>query len=1326
MKKAMAKGVAMAALLVAVSGVSSLTSCDGGGPEGPKSSASGGGATLVGVQFGRLVDIYAYRRVDVNDPDRRSTLNRMPTLIAENVVVDPTIATQPLFDAIGQENTAADYRYAPFDVGVGHEELIILWDDRVAGERQRFEAALAAAEQGLSDLPASYRGQSIPIPVVPRNAALKLTFDSNLNLSESFFVANPAAVQLLEFRATPGVSSSVTTFRPVPVRVLPSGNVLVVDPSLIGAESTVATTNGMPASSNNTSANIRLAIPTNGQVSSRFNISPDPIVTLNGTESRGIAATIRDFRSGNPADGPAGALTDLETPMIVGDIEMGIYDIQSAADFTGDPEAQGWVLTLNKRFAQVAIRGRIPFVDGGVDAATELPTGGAGVPTQLPLRSGDTLYQNVVLGSGEVVRLRAEILQVEGVANQIGGAPALGLTPAGDDGGTNTIAHVRVASLEAGFDSSGQPVTFQADPLPLGADCKVRVHYYQDVPYTSGGFSVADEARLNQFVLFDPAQPFLDPTRNPIPRGQQIGPDQGLMVGIRFSEPMDLTVVDSHNNIVLSNDTFRTTAQGGVDQLLLEPKPAALDLVGTRMVDLDGDATAIMLLPPLGLYHENTVSESYWLHVINGDGGPKDLAGNPLDLFDRRLSPQNAFSMNFTIDPTAPDNLVASRVLRFESFDEDGTPDGSEDFFGQFTLTADGRLGGAVTQRSRQIADNQTLQSIVRYDRGECWDEAPAGLPPPPPFSVVPTTIPGGVLYQCPTFVGVQPAPPPVFVPPPPPLLFGGILEPHNPRGSRLQMTYREDDFSLGYTDPDQFNLDLEQLHWASWNAQPVKFDTFDRITIEAGHSDYRPDLLFVLTPGGMNPPTCDLECNSQLSGLQNDFAANVLDGTALQPLVRDAVYQINPNKSFSTSSGTVFTPYAEFDQSYTWRDSRLVSWDMALNRATGLGGAKQPDGVPPNQDTTAHVSSPWIDEPPLQGALPSVPDPIASGFAGSVWTMSDGDFKGTQMRDHDPIAMPLLLDFKVFPDDPQNGLATGANKFHIGYVGPCWIFGAPGGYYNFGSLVCGPPGVDYPTLRVHTSGGVTGQGVEQLIDPANTTTATGGWIFDAGLGDPEGRWQSKPHNITGAYGDGHLHWAAADFVRKVSLVTFGFFDSQIPNQHDLDSATFPTSWPGLGNKRGTPDFETLGGGRGVGYGVQDLVLLQDPPLAEQPGGTSVAVEVRGAGGFDRSNQIWDRVDPATNNRYDQRGNLLNPLYACEAYRYAMPNSPGGTNVSRVNATGLTPYVLEKELDQIRNSNGHLPRFMNVRITFENDVESVPAQSPSLRSLVIAYRMTQQ
>lgn len=1298
----------LAALAMAVTG------CNGGGKPVKQKGGGASGLRLLKVEYGRLVDIYAYRRVDPKIPDRREVTNRKPVLIERDVVVSPSIETEPLFDSVGEERVAANFRFLPFDVAVGHEELLILWDDTVAGERERFRAALEKARGGLAELPAAYRDQNVvkrPIPVVPRNAALRLTFSGPLPVSTAFFEANPAALQLLEFEADPKTTSPDRAFRPLPKRVIVRGDTLIVDTTLIGRESRNGQTSvGLPPSPDNVSANIRLAIPTTGILARQLKVEPDTTANLNGLAADGSQAVIRDFRSGNDKDGRVGALTDLELPMIVADVGMGIMSV----------DRQSRILTLNKRFSQVAVRGRVPFVDGGIVRATGLPGGPSKVPTEIPLRAGDLLIQEVVSPqTGETVRIRAEIVKNLDVGTVIGDPafPSLGIARDGSDGGSATTVRVQVASLTA-FDSQGNEVSFQASDLPLGADCTVRVHYYHNIPYNSafGSFRVSDAGRITSFVVFDPEPPLLDKNRQPIPRGTHIDPNAN--VALRFSEPMDLESVDPLKNLVITDTTF--TAANFVE-LIQQAKPAGLSIVAARLVDQERDGTLLKLSPPMGHFHEQGKAETYWFHMLVGKGGPKDLAGNPVDLFDRRLNAAQSLSVSYQLsdDPKFASNLVGWKLYRFEDPDEDGTPPGSVDFFGQFQMR-DGRLFAAETTRFSRVADAQTLAPILRYDKGECYFEGRPANPPAPaiPAGTIPPNLtqPPGVLYWTPSMTAVQPVPPRVFTPPQGPKTFGGMVEPHNPRGARLQMTYREDDFfgnGLGYHDASTFLIDIEQLHWANWNNNPIQFDVFDRYTLKAAHADWRPDLRFFLTVPQMGSPTCDFDCASLFSGLRARFVENALQGSKFATLLEDKVYRINPSDAFRSSTGTTFVPYPKFDRTYTWRDSRLVTWDMTENKAIGLGGAKTPDGQFPNRDRTANVSSPWIQDEPKKKAQGAP----GSEFNGPVWNLDEGDFWGDRIRDLDPIAMPLVLDFFVYPDDPSNGIATGVNQFHVALVGPVWTPTHPGGYYNAAGAVnqmrgsiCG--GNDWPWFRTWYAGGVDGLGQEYLVDPANTHVAKQSWIKDVGLGDPiNGRYQTKP-------GDGTTHWAQADFVRRVSMVTFGFFDTLQPNRHGLTAGNFKTKWPGLGQPGGFPDFQKLGGQ----FRVKDMIAVMDPPLTGQPPGTSVEVQFRGAETFANADKIYDR---AADDKLETRGNLLNPNYACEAYRYAMPNAGKAKDTPRVRAQGLTPYVVEEKLDEIRDrATKLLPRYVNLRLVLENNTNVSPALSPSLRSLMVVYRLS--
>jgi hypothetical protein len=283
---------------------------------------------------------------------------------------------------------------------------------------------------------------------------------------------------------------------------------------------------------------------------------------------------------------------------------------------------------------------------------------------------------------------------------------------------------------------------------------------------------------------------------------------------------------------------------------------------------------------------------------------------------------------------------------------------------------------------------------------------------------------------------------------------------------------------------------------------------------------------------------------------------------------------------------------------------------------------------------------------------------------------------------------------------------------------------GNPGGYYNMVGVGC-PNRDPWPLTRIHTTGGIdpnTNQDI--FVDPATQFQALGGWIKDAGaivilgLGvagsGPLGIFRAPP-------GDGMINWAQADFVRRVSTMTFGFVDTLQPNRRQTSATQSEGGFPDFLDPAVTAQFGDLG--------ILEFSTLLDPPRTRQPAGTSVVLEVRGAATFVNSSALYnpganDTVPAPPASPTTGRGNLLNPNYACEAYRYARPNSGSGGDTPRVPATGLTRYVTEDRLAEIREpATGLLPRFMNLRLVMTNNIDVSPALSPSLRSMSVIYLM---
>ena len=276
-----------------------LSSCDGSSSTA-SNTIGDDRPILLSTQYGRLVDIYAYQRINEQRGDRRDRFNRQPVLIETDVVINPNIESQSLFDASGEEVPTADYEFMPFDKQIGHEQLLILWDDRPGPEQQSFQDALAAAQSGLTQLPNSFRGQNTqtrPIPIVPRNAAIRLNFSGSLEVTDGFFEANPSAIQLLEFQGDPAVVEPIDAFRILPYRVVTKSNSIILDTTILGGEAAGGVTwPGLPLSSDNVTANIRVAIPVRGSVLSTFYVDRDAVADLNGPDSAGRASVIRDLR----------------------------------------------------------------------------------------------------------------------------------------------------------------------------------------------------------------------------------------------------------------------------------------------------------------------------------------------------------------------------------------------------------------------------------------------------------------------------------------------------------------------------------------------------------------------------------------------------------------------------------------------------------------------------------------------------------------------------------------------------------------------------------------------------------------------------------------------------------------------------------------------------------------------------------------------------------------------------------------------------------------------------------------------------------------------
>ncbi|PIE24363.1 MAG: hypothetical protein CSA62_03520 [Planctomycetota bacterium] len=1225
--------------LLAALGLSLLlgvTACDGSSTSATTGSANEGGvrAKLTGVEYGRLVDIYAYRRVDPKNSDRLLASNRRPVLIEREVLINPDIRNEDLF-----ASKLSQYRFLPYDPKTGHRELLILWDDQDATESESFKRALTHAKSGLKRLGSfsAFRtvgGNTVP-PVLPYDSAIQLVFDRALGLDSEYFRANPTAVQVLRLAGNPDLVVPSQAYSPVNVRVLSkeNGKRLIIDSEISGNEANGRNPNpfGLPLSRDSVQANLRIALPTAGVLAGVFRLSPDENGAFNGVGVRGEAALIRDFRVANASDDNAGGLRSVDKPELVAYKVMGLMAIDRSKR----------VLTINKRYANLVIRGRYPFVDGPLSKTSGLPLGPRAVPQGNAFQSGDMIFQDVPLANGEVVRVKAEVLRNLDIP-VTEGDPKLAV------GGGLPVARLEVSSISA-FDSRGNEVFFTPNTLPLGADVEVKVHYHNTIKVQKGVTEVGDSSagRLAEFMSFDPAPPRLDPvTRKPLAANEWIDPMAS--VALRFSKPMALETVNTEDNVVVANSYAPEM------KWVRHVKVGNMTVIPSHKNDLYNDGTGVRLSMPMGLLHQKGSEESYFLHLIDGAKGPLDRGGRSLELSSGQQG-EFARSFKFTMRKDADDNTIGNLLCRFNSPDEDGSSDQSNltDYFGQFQVR-DGRVYGVPTTRFSKVADGTTLPFVrpnPMFSR-ECEDSGKK--------VAACRRNPGCPLYQTPrNMFQIQG------------VWHGGISEPHVGDGCRLQMTYREDDLGLSHLEPIHFEIDVEQLHWSPFvprTPSRVTFDIFDRYTLTLGTSEKRPDKRPVVVAGQQK--CCGVDGNSFRSGLMTNFEANYLDGAARVDVVKDQMYTINPNNAFLSSTNETFVGYPKFQRTYTWRDRRYVGWNEKTQTPTGLGGAQKP-GDPGNSDTTKDITSPFFPEF----------KPDADGYNAK----QRDDFDGTQKEDHHPYALPLLVDFRVYPDDSSNGKVKGDNLFQLALVGP--IPPAPGhGFYN--------PG--FPWFRVHSTGGRDLQGVLQKVDPLNSTTAKGGWVDNSFLG----RFKAPP-------GDDHLYWAQADFVRKTSVLTFGYRDLLMPAKNDV---TGVVGWPGGADRNGLPNFASLD----PELRPSEFAIIMRPSPEKLPEGTKVLVEYRGSESFLNDDKIYAGITPSAGMRAKDFGNLLNPNFACEQYRYA--------GSARVASQGVTAYK-NKANKLVSTRTGVAPRFLNWRVTFINNTNVTPALVPYLDTFAVIYRL---
>ncbi|MBX3461895.1 MAG: hypothetical protein KF830_01905 [Planctomycetes bacterium] len=1154
-------------------------------------------------------------------------------------------------------------------------------------------------------------GPGNPFGVVPRNAAIRLTFSRSLGVDDSFFVQrdgsgmvtalrNTEAVQLLRIIGDP---TQPNAFVPVPVRVVANERTLTLDPVLLGTEGLQYQTSnnpaGLPASPDQSGANLRIAVALEGPLAIP-GVRPRSSGDLVGRNNNGRNSIVRDFRSGNSLDTSSdmtrGFVRDPLPLRIVGDLPMVLAKVESVNAFTQE-------VTIFKN-------GIVHEIDRG--DVFRFIADSSGVP----------------FGSAEVVADPQDDL----------GQPEVQ---------TVRVRIRRIPNLES-IDPSTKP-GYPANPvdrdawLALNGPRAICACEFEAGGRVENGRVRADDPRY--FLSFTPAP--LPNANGTLPAlNEFVSPYAGAVV--RFTKPVDMSTVKWADTFFFamrdlttseSIDEFIATRPNHLGGLGMDPATFNPDkyrtpyLITARVFDEDGSQTALRLQPTSGFYLDGTMRNApvgvdyrYFLHLIanSTEGGIRDLAGNPVDLQGDNPDRTNSVVIPFTVDtrmngnaPNFDDNLSISIVRRFASRDEDANPSyflGSEvqapntppiaaaypleDLIGGFVYF-DGKLQARPTTRVRQVADN--------------LNQAPVGQQGTP-LAWCPPTVAGEGQISNNTATT---------------LLNQGLQNPLNPYGCRLQTVWREVDLSLSRTEPFDFNLDIEQMYWAPFTGTQLSYDVFDRVSLFLGNSETRP-----------MPCVGNFSALPSLpeSGLSATFARNFVwnpsptgSGNVIEsqpapvPAYVDKELIIDPATVVYEGNGVNrFLPLPKFQKPYfVFRDETVVeqgcTFDMQLTNGllgSDLGvtgpGSYQPHLLSPyangvgrrRVDLAAGVSfvnSFWLDAPNSSLSATASREQFTGGLIGNI-------------------ALPLLADFWTYCDQPN--LPAGGGFIADGTNG--WQIAIP--------LQSDPR----PYFRAVSAGRAPGAQPALCRAPGDSA-----WVTASGGFGPAGATAAR---------DNTFYWIMLDLLKRQSVITSGFVD--LNNPHRVPEGFLD---PRLG-----PFY--LANGQSVRpANVVPLFAYEfDPPLQNLPAGTSVVPQFRGAGIVDPTPWFWsfwinqttpiypndpygapgaDPALPRNQMRPTPQNFALDPYKAGDAHIRKWDTRPiPGSSTARnwwthfYNRT-VTRYV--DDPNQLMDPNFTIQfkgpnevftpndiRYVNWRLVTSNNTDATPPVSPTIETFSLSYR----
>ncbi len=297
-----------------------------------------------------------------------------------------------------------------------------------------------------------------------------------------------------------------------------------------------------------------------------------------------------------------------------------------------------------------------------------------------------------------------------------------------------------------------------------------------------------------------------------------------------------------------------------------------------------------------------------------------------------------------------------------------------------------------------------------------------------------------------------------------------GLQTPLVPLGAKMHSLWRYCDVGFGLLDEGTYNVDIEGLDWAPLGDGVIS-DTFHQFAILLSHCSRLPDE--TKDPVSLYPKYKD-------SGIVVSFNQNILQDPPGAPQItvhpKSLGYVIDPSDRFLTTTSPPVTmePYplnrtlpVSQHAFYTWRDTALLA----------VGGA--PSGAPGAELEVVKIAT----------GVGSIGNPYPTGSVATV-------------------ALPLLMEFRCYPDDAAHGL--NGLDFNIAI--------------NSSAL---------PAFRVFSAGGTNPSGSPIHKDPDSEQVATGGFNPNS----------NPPGQATPGFDD-VVYMGQMDLIVRVSRARSIYFDA--------------------------------------------------------------------------------------------------------------------------------------------------------------------------------------